>query len=224
MGPDDGEKWIEAQKEQNDWLNSSDSHKGQQLFKAIADKMLEQFATIQQKALTTRRRQLATVAEVLLYFVSKKKGALMNAARQGLDAQGQGLGPGSELATGTQDDDDDDDGDDDDVDENKPIDSGSGSGSGSGSDIDVDSGEESTIQESTTQHGDNDNDNNLNNGNQQNRKQRQRRRRLQSETTSSSSSSPLPPPSSLLSGSPLLEDHTHIRRLLVAGLSSETGN
>ena len=24
VGPDDGEKWIEAQKEQNDWLNSTD--------------------------------------------------------------------------------------------------------------------------------------------------------------------------------------------------------
>jgi len=59
---------LQAQREIEAWINSTEPSKGRQLFKVITDKMLEQFTAVQAKAAAERRRRLLGVARVLEHF------------------------------------------------------------------------------------------------------------------------------------------------------------
>jgi len=70
VGSDDGDRWLKAVKFRDEWLNSTELDCGQQLFKIIADRLLEELPSI---------RGIARKAEL-------KRRALVEKAQQGVDA------------------------------------------------------------------------------------------------------------------------------------------
>jgi hypothetical protein len=49
IGPEDGDRWIEAQTELHGWLDSKDADKGNQLFKVMSDKIVTQIPSLKMK-------------------------------------------------------------------------------------------------------------------------------------------------------------------------------
>ena len=57
VGPDDGDAWVAAVKERDGWLNSTAPDSGQQLFKLIEDRIMEELNTIKEQRITDRARR-----------------------------------------------------------------------------------------------------------------------------------------------------------------------
>jgi hypothetical protein len=59
VGRDDGQMWLDFVKERDEWINSTETNGGQETFRVMADKILQELPMLRSKAIIQHRRRLA---------------------------------------------------------------------------------------------------------------------------------------------------------------------